>query len=162
MEIWDAYDEKFNKIPNVTLIRGKPVPEGMFHLVCDIAVKHTDSEYLLMQREYNKHFGGMWELTAGGSAFQGETPIECAIRELKEETGIDCEKLQKLGVVVDKNHRSYYFEYLCITEIDKNAITLQTDETIAYKWVTADYIKNLKATQFATTRIQKFIEELQV
>lgn len=30
----------------------------------------------------------MWEATAGGSALQGENPLECVKRELREETGI--------------------------------------------------------------------------
>ena len=36
MELWDAYDEKLNKIEGVTLIRGETIPEGMFHLVSEI------------------------------------------------------------------------------------------------------------------------------
>ena len=74
MELWDAYDKDFNKIKNRTLIRGQRIPKGLFHLVCDILVKHTDGTYLLMQRDKRKHFGGMWEATAGGSALQNEPP----------------------------------------------------------------------------------------
>ena len=68
MEIWDAYDKDFNKISNMTLIREEPIPDGLFHLVSDIIVKHNDGSYLLMQRDKRKHFGGMWEATASGSA----------------------------------------------------------------------------------------------
>ena len=88
MELWDAYDADFHRIEGKTLIRGEPVPEGIFHLVCDVLVKHTDGTFLLMQRAPGKHFGGMWEATAGGSALAGETPLECASRELREETGM--------------------------------------------------------------------------
>ena len=63
MEIWDAYDEKLNKIEGMTLVRGEEVPDGVFHLVCEIIVKHTDGTYLLMQRDPRKHLGGMWEAT---------------------------------------------------------------------------------------------------
>ena len=41
-----------------------------------------------MQHDLRKHHGGEWEVTAGGSALQGENGLEAAIRELKEETGI--------------------------------------------------------------------------
>ena len=57
METWDAYDKDFNKVHNATLIRGEAIPEGLFHLVCDIIVKHTDESYLLMQRDRCKQFG---------------------------------------------------------------------------------------------------------
>lgn len=88
LELWDAYDNQFNKLDNIVLVRGDEIPDGIYHLVCEIAVRHTDGQYLLMQRDKRKHFGGMWELTAGGSALKGELPLECAVRELREETGI--------------------------------------------------------------------------
>lgn len=71
MEIWDAYDRNLEKIEGMTLIRGEKIPEGVYHLVCDVIVRHTDGEYLLMQRDSRKHYGGMWKATAGGSALQG-------------------------------------------------------------------------------------------
>ena len=64
MELWDAYDRELNKIEEMTLIRGERIPKGVFHLVCDILVKHTDESYLLMKRDERKHFGGMWEASA--------------------------------------------------------------------------------------------------
>lgn len=30
-EIWDAYDKHFNKIDNITLVRGEQIPDGIFH-----------------------------------------------------------------------------------------------------------------------------------
>ena len=49
MELWDAYDRNMNKIENMALIRGKQIPNGVYHIVCDIAVRHTDGTYLIMQ-----------------------------------------------------------------------------------------------------------------
>ena len=76
MEIWDAYDENYNIIEGMTLVRGDEafIPEGVYHLVCDIIVKHTDGTYLLMQRDPRKHYPLMWEASAGGSALKGESP----------------------------------------------------------------------------------------
>lgn len=42
MELWDAYDDKLNKIDGVILVRGEEVPDGFFHLCSEIIVKHTD------------------------------------------------------------------------------------------------------------------------
>lgn len=88
MEKWDAYNESMNRIEGMSIVRGEPIPNGYFHLVCEILVRHTDGSYLLMQRDTRKPFGGLWEASAGGSALQGESPKECAIWELEEETGI--------------------------------------------------------------------------
>lgn len=48
MELWDAYDRDFKKIQGVTLVRGEAIPEGFFHLVCEIIVRHIDGSYLIM------------------------------------------------------------------------------------------------------------------
>ena len=158
MEVWDAYDKDFNKISNVTLIRGEPIPEGLCHLVCEIIVKHNDGSYLLMQRDKRKHFGGMWEATAGGSALRGETPLECAVRELREETGIESDHLTEIGRV--RNHDRFYVDFLCVTDCKKDSIILQEGETVAYKWVSRNELVSMKESELVTKRMQKFIEEL--
>ncbi|MBQ4256759.1 MAG: NUDIX hydrolase, partial [Oscillospiraceae bacterium] len=71
MELWDAYNKSFEKIEGVTLVRGENIPDGVYHLVSDVIVRHIDGTYLLMQRDIRKPFGGMWEATAGGSALKG-------------------------------------------------------------------------------------------
>ncbi len=141
MEKWDAYDKNLNKISDVTLIRGQEIPEGMYHLVSEIIVKHSDGTYLLMQRDKRKNLGGLWEASAGGSALQGEDPLTCATRELKEETGIGSDNLIEIGRVLHHNHKTYYVEYLCKIAINKNSIKLQEGETSAFK--TSIIIKNM-------------------
>lgn len=158
-ELWDAYDVGLHKLDGIALVRGEELPNDIFHLVCEIAVKHKDGQYLLMQRDRRKHFGGMWELTAGGSALKGETPIECAIRELKEETGILCDNLEEIGRVVQRENHSIYVEYLCHVECDKNSIVLQEGETTNYQWVEKAALKN--NAELVTHRMQLFIKELQ-
>ena len=155
-----AYDRHLNKIDNLTLIRGDVIPEGAFHLVSEIIVKHTDGTYLLMQRDKRKHLGGMWEATAGGSALQGEDPLTCAIRELREETGIATNELTEIGRVLHYEHQTHYVEYLCNTDVDKESIVLQKGETSAYKWVTREELRKMSRDEIATQRIQNFIEEL--
>ncbi|MBR3141835.1 MAG: NUDIX hydrolase [Clostridiales bacterium] len=158
MELWDAYDKDFRKIQNIALIRGEPIPEGVFHLVCDIIVRHTDGSYLLMQRDKCKHFGGLWEATAGGSALQNESPSECAIRELQEETGIKSDNLVEVGRV--RSHDTIYVEFLCVTNCKKDCVTLQDGETIAYKWVSRSELVSMKKNELVTERMQRFVDDL--
>lgn len=160
MEIWDAYDERLNKIDGVSLIRGEPINEGYYHLVSEIIVRHKDGSYLLMQRDERKHLGGMWEASAGGSALQGEDPFACAIRELQEETGIVSDELTEIGQVLHYGHKTIYVEYLCNTDVDKDSIILQDGETADYKWISGDELRLMSRDELATQRIQNFIEEL--
>lgn len=159
-ELWDAYDENFNLIEGVTLKRGEKIDGGVFHLVCDIIVRHTEGDYLIMQRDARKHYGGMWEATAGGSALVGESPYQCAVRELYEETGIHADTLTEVGRVVDNECHSAYVEYLCVTNCDKDSVKLQDGETSDYRWVDKDTLLNMKNDELITQRMQCFIDEL--
>ena len=160
MEIWDAYDEKMNRIDGVSLVRGEPINEGYYHLVSEIIVRNKDGSYLLMQRDKRKHLGGMWEASAGGSALQGKDSYACAVRELHEETGIVSDDLTEIGRVLHCGHKAIYVEYLCNTNVDKDSIVLQDGETSSYKWVTGNELRLMSRDELATQRIQNFIEEL--
>ncbi len=119
----------------MTLVRGEPIPDGVYHLVCDILVRHADGDYLLMQRDPRKHYGGMWEASAGGAVQRGETAMEGAFRELRVETGIAAEALTEIGQVVSPERHAVYVAFLCVTRCDKSAITLQEGETVDFRWI---------------------------
>lgn len=160
MELWDAYDAHLNNIDGQVLVRGEKIPKGVYHLVSEVIVRHQDGTYLLTQRNPRKNLGGMWEATAGGSALQGESPLECVKRELREETGILTDDFIEVGRVLHQRHQTYYVNYLCHTDVDKDSIVLQEGETSAYKWVTAEELRQMSREELATQRIQNFIEEL--
>jgi 8-oxo-dGTP pyrophosphatase MutT (NUDIX family) len=138
-EIWDGYLAD-GSLAGVDLVRGEPIPEGLYHLVCDILVRHTDGDYLLMQRSRLKpNYAGWYEATAGGSALKGEDALTCARRELQEETGIRADSLTELGSCVVKD--TIYRQYLCLTSCHKEAVTLQPGETVAYRWLTPEALR---------------------
>ena len=158
-ELWDGYDSKFRRIDGMTLVRGEALPEGVYHLVCDVAVKHTDGTYLLMQRDFRKHYGGLWELTAGGSALRGEGPAGCAARELEEETGLTAANLKEIARIVHDGHHAIYVEYLCITDCEKASVVLQEGETVNYKWVDRNTLLQMDSQELASQRMIKIVRE---
>lgn len=161
MELWDAYDANFQKIEGVSLVRGEPVPEGMFHIVTETLVRHADGTYLLMQRDPRKHFGGMWELTAGGSALQGETPLDGALRELREETGIAADTLTELELRRIPRMRVFYADFLCETDCAKDSVVLQAGETVACRWVTAAELLSMTREELIPIRMREYVWELE-
>jgi 8-oxo-dGTP pyrophosphatase MutT (NUDIX family) len=159
MEIWDAY------LPNGTLagcdlVRGEPIPDGLYHLVSEIVVRHIDGEYLLMQRDPRKpNYGGYFEATAGGSALKGEDADSCARRELREETGIDAGTLTNIGHFV--SHNTIYGIFLCVTDCDKNAVKLQEGETVSYKWISeAEFISFVNSDAMIDVQYQRYLPYL--
>ena len=42
MELWDAYNSNFEKIEGMTLVREEQdkIPAGVYHLVCEVLVRH--------------------------------------------------------------------------------------------------------------------------
>ena len=41
MELWDAYT-KDGKLTDKVLVRGEPIQEGLYHLTCEVLVRHVD------------------------------------------------------------------------------------------------------------------------
>lgn len=97
MELWDArYAD--GSLAGFDLIRDREIPEGYYHLVVEVIVRHVDGTFLLVQRDHAKQiFPGWYEVSASGSALKGETAREAACRELAEETGITSGELSELG-----------------------------------------------------------------
>ncbi|MGX1779008.1 NUDIX hydrolase [Nocardia brasiliensis] len=62
-------------------------------LVVGAVVAH-DGKILLLQRPANDFMGGIWELPSG-KVDPGEALDDALIREVKEETGLDIDKIRK-------------------------------------------------------------------
>ncbi|MDP6034387.1 MAG: NUDIX pyrophosphatase [Candidatus Marinimicrobia bacterium] len=96
----------------------------------------NDLNFLLLKRNKNKIYEHLWQGVAG-KIEEGETPPEAAIRELKEETGLDPVNM----FVAD--HVSRFYEVhgdrvnlvpVFGIEAGSTEVTL-SDEHIDFKWV---------------------------
>lgn len=162
MEIWDAYKQD-GTLAGCDLIRGEEITKGLFHLVSEVIVKHKDGMYLLMQREWKKpNFPGLYEASAGGCVLKGEKPYDAAVRELKEETGIEAEQLKQIYRCRGKH--TIYYGYLCEIDCNKESIKLQEGETISYLWMTKEeflkFVESDKYIQPYKERMSEYLDSI--
>ena len=162
MELWDAY-KKDGTLAGCDLIRGERIPQGLYHLVCEILVRHTDGSYLLTQRDYSKpNHAGMYDMSAGGSAIKGENAYDAALRELREETGIHASSLEHLYTA--QNEHTIYEGYLCETDLPKDGIILQEGETISYLWLDKEtfleFIDSEKCVPARKKRLEGYLSKI--
>ena len=91
---------------------------------------------------------------------KGESFLEGAIRELKEETGINCTEMREIYYVITDN--TIYTGFMCKVDIDKSSIILQEGETISYRWVSKkeflDFYKTDLFVPGLRNRLSNFID----
>lgn len=152
MEKWDLYT-KYREKTGKEHIRGQMIPERFYHLVVHVWIHNHRGEYLISQRSASRPtFPLMWECV-GGSILKGESSIDGALREVKEEVGLDLE--QKDGKLLFSKIRGSDVRYECkvfndimdvwLFEYD-GALQLEsatTDEVAACRWMTVSEIRKL-------------------
>lgn len=152
MEKWDLYT-KYREKTGKEHIRGQMIPEGFYHLVVHVWIRNHRGEYLISQRSASRPtFPLMWECV-GGSVLKGESSIDGALREVKEEVGLNLE--QKDGKLLFSKIRGSDVRYECkvfndimdvwLFEYD-GAMQLEsatTDEVAACRWMTVSEIRKL-------------------
>jgi len=168
MEIWDLYDREGKKTGQTWerhFCSYKQIPDGYYHMVVDLLVRHTDGSFLLTKRDMRKDvYPGYWEASAGGSAISGEEPLEAAKRELFEETGLVPLKLELVSHIFKDTSHSMFFSYLATVDADKDSVVLQEGETVDYRWVDdkglIEYVDSDEAMKSHNDRYKDLIEQI--
>jgi len=164
MELWDAYS-KDGKLVGSTLVRGEEIPQGLYHLVCEVLVRHADGSYLCMKRSgQKKNHGGWYEATAGGSALKGEDKWQCVARELKEETGLICHEFEEIGCSLEEKKQAFFHNFVCTVDCNKTSVQLQEGETEGYLWMSeeefAEFVNSDKMIPSNRRRYDKYFRQM--
>ena len=144
MELWDLYTKNRVKTGE-THVRGNALPKDKYHLVVSVWIKNSDGKYLISRRSKTRLKNPLMFETVGGAVLKGEDSLQAALRETKEEVGIDLDaKTGKLVYSCVRKQLSsiwdaWLFKYDGIVNL-KNATT---DEVESVKWMTTDEIYEL-------------------
>ena len=145
VEYWDLYDENRNKLDKVVK-RGDKLEDNEYHLVVNAWIKNSDNKFLITQRAAHKSHPMMWECT-GGSALKGESSLDAAVREIKEELGIkiDKENAKLIGSTLRyyKNCPDILDVWLFEDNIDIKDVMIQEEEVNDVMWSSGEEIEKL-------------------
>lgn len=144
-EYWDLYDRQLRPLgKKYERDDSKQMPKGEFHIVVDILSKNSEGRFLITKRHPDKPYGGMWEIS-GGSVLAGEKPLDGAVRELSEETGLKADpgELRYMGRIIREASGCIHDFYLYEGDFDEGDITLQEGETVDFKLVTPQQMEQM-------------------
>ena len=113
-------------------------------LITLIAMFNENDEVLLLKRKLDVHCPDVWSFP-GGKIQTSETPLDAAVRELKEETGIKGRLWRHIGKhshTYDDRHLAFYFFFCRTPKNMQKGATLNTES--AYMWQPIQQLTDLE------------------
>jgi 8-oxo-dGTP diphosphatase len=166
-EIWDVYDEN-RSLTGRYVERGRQKwQKGNYHLVVHVWKRNAKGEWLIDRRTPRKtdNLGGLWE-TTGGSAVAGDSSLDAALREAKEELGLDLspENGRLFHSYINKGFNGYTgFIDVWVFDCDCSLedVVLQENETCDVMWANGDKIKEMiENGEFIGCEIYPYLDKL--
>ena len=152
IEYFDILDEQGHKTGK-TKARSEVHRDGDWHKAVHIWVVNDKDEILLQKRSPNKDsHPNMWDISSAGHLTAGDNSLSGAIREIKEELGIDIlpSQLTLIGTRKSTSRPSAMFinnefndVYLLRLSLDINKIFIQEDEVSEVKYIPIDKFRNM-------------------
>ena len=156
-EEWDLYTRERART-GLVHCRGDEMPKGLYHIVVEVWTIVDHERVLLTQRHPDKPFGLLWECT-GGSILRNEDSVEGAIREVREEIGIDTREADLEKVFEYVGEDCIYDVY--VTYQDEGCLKrmkLQEEEVVDVKCVSYDEFKDLLMENDVVPKLAYFTE----
>lgn len=110
---------------------------------CVVFTNEEEPKVLLIQRG-NEPYKGYWAFP-GGFMNMEETAEECAVRELKEETGLTVKQIQQIGAYskVDRDPRGRTVSIAYLAIVDAPAAVSGMDDAAKAAWFPLTSLPNL-------------------
>lgn len=165
-EQMDIYDRKRRRTGRV-VPRSTRLSEGEYMLYVLVLIERSlDHRFLITRRALTKKWAaGAWEVS-GGAARAGEDSFAAAVREVREETGLDISAVpaeQQTPIYSYRNEDlqrgdNYYVDiyHVCCEFTDRD-ITIEQSEAIDHRMASMEEIRALHASDafLHYTRIQE-------
>lgn len=127
----------------------------------NVVVVNDHDEILLIRRSDNDNWA-----VPGGAIDLGESMTQAAIRETKEETGIDCEITGLVGIYTDPKHVILYSSNgearqefsIVLTARPLGGQPTPSDESTEVRWVSRADIQGYTMDRSMSMRVRDFLE----
>lgn len=141
MELVDKLDNKRQFLHKVSDRHEKL--SGEYRQSVHTWIVNDKGEFLIQKRSPNKKYHpNLWSQTGGG-VDSGETSLQGALRECKEELGIDINKDNIELILSFKRKFDFVDVWLIRQNIDIDDIVLQVEEVTDVKWVSLEELKEM-------------------
>lgn len=144
MELWNVYD-KNRKLKDKLIERENPImDDDDYRIVVHFCLFNSKNQMLIQQRQpFRKSWSGMWDLTTGGSAIEGEDSSMACQREVKEEIGLEVDFKNKIADITFSGKNIINDIYVMVKDVDINTLKLQEEEVKQVKWASKEEIISL-------------------
>jgi len=149
-EIFDVVNERDEVVGRAP--RKEVHARGLLHRAVHVLVINARGEVFLQKRSMQKDTAkGKWDSSASGHVDSGEDYDHCAVRELREEIGLQLAKVPKRILRVEackETGQEFVWVYRCASE---GPFTLHPDEIERGDWFAPD-----KVSQWIRERPEDF------
>ena len=126
----------------------------------NVVVTNQDGDVLVIQRSDN----GNWAVP-GGAIDLGESLVQAAIRETREETGITCEVTGIVGIYTDPHHVVLYTSNgearqefsIVLTALAVDGEPTPSDESSQVRWVSRNELAEYPMDRSMRLRVDHFL-----
>lgn len=141
MELVDKFNKRREPL-NKTTERYERI-KGEYCQYVHVWIMNDKKEFLIQKRSENKKiYPNKWSIT-GGAVDAGETSLEGALREVKEEIGIDIDKEKMEFMLSFKRTHGFVDIWLVKQNVDLKDVVLQKEEVADVKWVTKEELEKM-------------------
>lgn len=127
----------------------------------NVVVTNSSGEVLLIRRSDNENWA-----VPGGAIDLGESMVHAAVRETKEESGIDCEVTGLVGIYTDPKHVILYTSNgearqefsILLTARATGGTPTRSDESSEVRWVARESLEEYSMDRSMRMRIGHYLD----
>lgn len=141
-ELWQEYDARAERVMNGGITPGDPVEEGnLYGGAAVMLYRFKDRKVQFLFQHRSKMLKGnpdKWDVSAGGHINYDEPKLDTALREVKEEIGVELQKENlELGACYVR-FNNYVCLYFYDFTYEKDEFSFYDNEVEEVKWVDFD------------------------